>query len=57
MKECSLGSGCYGQTLLVYPEMAARSSSGEGEGDRGGQVEEESSSRPDGGERRAWMEG
>lgn len=50
MKECSLWSECYGQTPLVYREMAARSRSGEAAGGGGGgQVEDESRSRPDGG--------
>lgn len=48
MKESSLWSECYGQTPLVYTEMAARSRSREG-GEGGGQVEDESRSRPDGG--------
>lgn len=49
MKECSLGSECYGQTPLVYTEMAARSRSREEGGLGGKQVEDESRSRPDGG--------
>lgn len=53
MKKCSLWSECYGQTPLVYTEMAARSRSGEEDSvcvcGGGGQVEDESRSRPDGG--------
>lgn len=58
LKECSLGSECYGQTPLVYTDMAARSTSWGRTwvelcvcvvGEEGGQVEDKNRSRPDGG--------
>lgn len=32
MEECRLGSECFGQTPLVYTEIAVRSRSGKGSG-------------------------